>query len=343
MCKYKGEFKAGDSMDISLYHEFVTLASHRNYSAAARDLNMSQPTLSRHMNALSKELKCQLFYDTRPLTLTVAGEQTLRFASKIISDEQNLRASLHKLKSTKNPRIRILNLLHVNTLYIGINEIIPDAKDHFADLRFEFVNMDHFGLNAAQMVEMEKVDVSFDMCIRPEGDFTPPEYPDSIRAIPIPEFYGELVLGVSKNSKYAEAESFSLDDLKPFHFIMEADMYGDNFRKDFIDICGTRGFYPDISLIPATDHLEFFSSDPGDSMHLLSRVDREYRPLLAGVIKQHTVAKEIKADTRYFTHAYALVNEYDDREEMRYFVDKLEEHAEEVMKRKKMRPCDRND
>ena len=86
MCKCKGEFKAGDSMDISLYHEFVTLASHRNYSAAARDLNMSQPTLSRHMNALGKELKCQLFYDTRPLTLTVAGEQTLRFASKIISD-----------------------------------------------------------------------------------------------------------------------------------------------------------------------------------------------------------------------------------------------------------------
>ena len=78
-------------------------------------------------------------------------------------------------------------------------------------------------------------------------------------------------------------------------------------------------------------------------MHLLSRVDREYRPLLAGVIKQHTVAKEIKADTRYFTNAYALVNEYDDREEMRYFVDKLEEHAEEVMKRKKMRPCDRNE
>ena len=61
-------------MDIEVYREFMALAAHKSFVSAARDLNMSQPSLSRHMNALSNDLGCRLFYDTRPLSLTAAGE-----------------------------------------------------------------------------------------------------------------------------------------------------------------------------------------------------------------------------------------------------------------------------
>ena len=74
-------------MDIEVYREFMALAAHKSFVSAARDLNMSQPSLSRHMNALSNDLGCRLFYDTRPLSLTAAGEVVLKHAGKIIGDQ----------------------------------------------------------------------------------------------------------------------------------------------------------------------------------------------------------------------------------------------------------------
>ncbi len=40
-------------MDIEVYREFMVLATHKSYVSASRDLNMSQPSLSRHMTARS--------------------------------------------------------------------------------------------------------------------------------------------------------------------------------------------------------------------------------------------------------------------------------------------------
>ena len=42
-------------MDIEVYREFMVLATHKSYVSASRDLNMSQPSLSRHMTALQHE------------------------------------------------------------------------------------------------------------------------------------------------------------------------------------------------------------------------------------------------------------------------------------------------
>lgn len=317
-------------MDIELYNEFAVLVSHKNYSAAARELNMSQPTLSRHMAALSKGLNCQLFYDSRPLMLTASGEVVLKYASKIVSDEKNLMASLRALKSSRDPRIRIVNLLHANALYVGINKVVDAAKKAFPALCIEYVNMDNSGLDGAQMVLSGKVDVSFDVFLSSsEGDsdeLADREYPDGIRAIPIPEFTGELVLGVSKQSEFAKRDAISLSELKNARFIMEANMIGKQFREGFIEACDKEGFYPNISLVPSTDHLEFFSLDPGDSVHLLARVSRDARPLLANLIKQHTVIKPLEG-RGLAVHACALVRDELGNEELDFFAEALEDYA----------------
>ena len=115
-------------MDIEVYREFMALAAHKSFVSAARDLNMSQPSLSRHMNALSNDLGCRLFYDTRPLSLTAAGEVVLKHAGKIIGDQANMLAELRSLPAGGSDRILILDLLHTNALYVGINEAVARAK-----------------------------------------------------------------------------------------------------------------------------------------------------------------------------------------------------------------------
>ena len=312
-------------MDIEVYREFMALAAHRSFVSAARDLNMSQPSLSRHMNALAHDLGCRLFYDTRPLSLTAAGEVVLKHAGKIIGDQANMLAELHALPSSSSNRILILDLLHTNTLYIGINEAVARAKERFAGLRVEFVNMDNSGLGGQQMVESGKVDVAFETVIA-DGPTTELDVSESVEAIWVPEFHGELVAGVSRNSPLAAQGSLSLADLAQSRFILQANRYSERFREDFIALCGEVGFYPNITLVPTDNPLEFYATDPGDGIHLLTKVDRKYKPLMSDILKQHAVILPF-TDKKRYVDAFALMRCDADRPDLDYFAELLREHA----------------
>lgn len=63
--------------------EFMELATKLNYTAAAYQLNISQPTLSRHIADLENELGFKLF-DRNPLSLTPSGRFYLESVSDIV-------------------------------------------------------------------------------------------------------------------------------------------------------------------------------------------------------------------------------------------------------------------
>lgn len=312
-------------MDLDIYREFMVLATHRSFVSAARDLNMSQPSLSRHMNAFAKELGCQLFYETRPLSLTAAGEVVLKYAGKIIRDQKSLFAELDQLPAAIGKPILIVDLFPSNALYVGINETAARAKQEFPGLRVEFINMDSSGMNAQQMVEMGKIDISIETTITQELR-TAPEMPDELQAIWIPEFHGELVVGVAKESPFASRPHLHLSDLAQSRFILQANRHSERFREDFIRICSKRGFYPNITLVPADNQLEFYGSHPHDGIHLLTKVDRKYNPLISSLLKEHV--KICALEDKCYVNSYALMSAYPDRSELSFFAEHLREHAE---------------
>ena len=59
---------------------FLVVAEARSFSAAAKQLYISQQTLSAHIAQIEEEIGTQLFERTRPLTLTPAGERFHRGA-----------------------------------------------------------------------------------------------------------------------------------------------------------------------------------------------------------------------------------------------------------------------
>lgn len=315
-------------MDIDIYREFTVLATHRSFVSAARDLNMSQPSLSRHMNAFAKELSCQLFYETRPLSLTAAGEVVLKYAGKIIRDQENMLAELHQLPTSQGSRILIIDLFPTNALYIGINEATTLAKRKFPGLRVELINMDSSGMNAQQMVEMGKIDISIETTISKGLPPVDPNVSDALQAIWIPEFHGELVVGVAKESPLATQPSLKLSDLAQSRFILQANRHSERFREDFIRICSSLGFYPNITLVPADSQMEFYGSHPGDGIHLLTKVDRKYNPLLSSLLKQHVKIRSIQE--KCYVDSYALMSSYPDRPELEFFADYLQQHAEKL-------------
>ena len=72
-------------MDIQYFSEFIKLVEIGNFMEAADELFISQSTLSKHINALEKELEVSLFdRTTRRVKLTQAGRALLPYAVKIV-------------------------------------------------------------------------------------------------------------------------------------------------------------------------------------------------------------------------------------------------------------------
>lgn len=235
-------------MDIQTYKEFVTLVTHRSFVSAARDLNMSQPTLSRHMAALSKELRHDLFYDSRPLTLTPAGEAVLETASLIIREQDNLVESLKRISSLGGGRIRVLSL-RADALYVGIHDAFSAMQAKHPNYRVDYIALDDSGLDPFQMIERDKVDVSFLACITAE-EWPGCETPNHLKTIAIPEFHGELAVGIPKENELSKRDGISLKDLSEQVFIMQTNRCNERFQNDFVDCCLEEGFRPKIQPVP---------------------------------------------------------------------------------------------
>ncbi|MBR4162570.1 MAG: LysR family transcriptional regulator, partial [Solobacterium sp.] len=71
-------------MEIHYIIEFVDLADTKSYSESAKNLHISQSSLSRHIQFLEKELGEPLFVrSTRKMALSPFGRSYLPYAKKI--------------------------------------------------------------------------------------------------------------------------------------------------------------------------------------------------------------------------------------------------------------------
>ena len=78
-------------MDIRILRYFLTVAKEQNFTKAAEQLHITQPTLSRQLAALEEELGTDLFIrGSRSITLTEAGILLKRRALEIIDLEEKM-------------------------------------------------------------------------------------------------------------------------------------------------------------------------------------------------------------------------------------------------------------
>lgn len=93
-------------MDINVFREFAEVVLQGSYSAAAKALNLSQPTLSRHVGALEKELNVKLVADILPVRLTPAGDTVLQTALRMDDLYTGMQDELAELRRVAPAHIR---------------------------------------------------------------------------------------------------------------------------------------------------------------------------------------------------------------------------------------------
>ncbi|HJA29414.1 MAG TPA: LysR family transcriptional regulator [Candidatus Olsenella pullicola] len=97
-------------MELEQLRRLDAIARAGTISSAAEELHMSQPSVSRSMRALERELGCELFERTRNhVELNEAGRVALRHARAILAEERRMRDAFDELTRTSRT-IRIASV-----------------------------------------------------------------------------------------------------------------------------------------------------------------------------------------------------------------------------------------
>ena len=96
------------NLDLFRLLVFVTVVDRNGYSAAARRLNLSQPTVSHHIAELERSCGGELLrYADRSVHLTAAGQEVYRTAVAMLAEQDRLRATLDDLHQGRRGRVRL--------------------------------------------------------------------------------------------------------------------------------------------------------------------------------------------------------------------------------------------
>lgn len=95
-------------VDINKIETFVRSAETTSFSEAAKQLHMSQPTVSHHIKTLEQELGVTLFIRTNTgLELTEAGKVLLPWARRLLHDTNSMQAMMASLQDDIVGELRV--------------------------------------------------------------------------------------------------------------------------------------------------------------------------------------------------------------------------------------------
>ena len=109
----------------------VTVAKHQNFTKAAKELNISQPSLSNQIIKLENELKITLFVrESRSVDPTEAGEAFVFYANKLLNNWAELESLMHDFSSLKSGKLcigatPIMEIFNITTLIANFQKLYP--------------------------------------------------------------------------------------------------------------------------------------------------------------------------------------------------------------------------
>lgn len=188
---------------------FLAVAKHLNYSRAAEELFISQPTLTYQISQLEKELGFPLFIRTsRKVSLSVMGQSML---IDIKESLERIDQSLEKAKKIALHRNQEIVLAHFDAMNDPtFIELLNHLKNKYPDYRFSVKNESRYKIIDAILAG--DIDIAFiELCIcrnQPVDYIVVKENP--VYAI------------LSKDNPLSQKESLSLEDLKNQTILIES-------------------------------------------------------------------------------------------------------------------------
>jgi DNA-binding transcriptional LysR family regulator len=133
---------------------FRRVVEAKSFSAVARETNMSQSTVSKHIAALEERLGTKLLNrSTRSLKLTEAGQEYYQHCIRILNDFQEAEASVGKGKIKPTGNLRLSTSASFGRIFIlpYLGEFLEPYPEINIDLLFddEYVDLVKSGIDLA--------------------------------------------------------------------------------------------------------------------------------------------------------------------------------------------------
>lgn len=318
-------------MDIRVFQEYMTLVMHRNFTSAAKELYISQSTLSRHIDALERDLGMELIYKSQPFALTEAGKVVMRHAPSIMNSYDDIIEQLSQLKSEQLVRIRIQDLLSLEPLFYGIDQAIEETRSRYPYAIFDFVKT-KYSSTIKQALLNDEIDVGFQRNLSSTPYAPPSDKSGEFRYIPIYDYTAELALGISKEL-YQELKGRELTfaDFAERPLMREANRANEEFDNDLRAICQQEGFKAIIEYVTSNSDNDFFNRNPGEKAVPLCRMPEGNTTPIDRHIKRNLVVIRPKSKHGpYLVTAHVLARKEPSNEVLDFFLDRLEEIEEQA-------------
>lgn len=146
-------------MNLRQIEAFVKIANNGSFSKTAKELYLTQPTVSAYVNSLENELGVKLFNrTTKEVSLTEYGSSVYLFAREILDATAQIYDVCGKKKTIKNNRQILISASTIPTQYL-LPKILADYSQTYPDVRFNVSESD--SENVVRDIENHKADIGF--------------------------------------------------------------------------------------------------------------------------------------------------------------------------------------
>ena len=125
-------------MDVEKFHYILCIAKHQNLTKAAQELYISQPTLSKYLQKLERELAGKLFSRSgNSYTPTYLGRRYMNYAKRMLALHQDWEKELSDLNALKEGELNIAFPLMRSSCMIP--KILPLFHKKYPGIKINFL------------------------------------------------------------------------------------------------------------------------------------------------------------------------------------------------------------
>lgn len=232
--RIKAQLRKDYCMDIQQLIYFTTIANTGTYSAAARQLYISQPALSKSIKKLEFELDTQLFVQVdKKLELTDTGRVLFQKSVPFIEEYHSIMDTMSELSMQKKGYLRL-------GVPYGLGKIIFDGLIADFSLEYPDITIDLCGHGSCQVMELlntGKIDIG--ACIQP------PKISEKFEGISL--MHDRYFLLLNWSHPLANRKSVRYEELKDEQFYMLNNEY--TMTQITKQNCQNAGFDPIVKMI----------------------------------------------------------------------------------------------
>ncbi len=198
----------------------LKIAEKQSFSAAAKELYVSQPSLSQYIGKLEEELGYEIFDRTgSPLRPTLQGEMFIEAAWRIAEIEQTLENRINDINESKGTRLSVGVSPYNNVMSKAINrffELMPECKVEIQDSLSPVERL--------RMLEQGKLDICVQPVLQTLGSkFASEDLMENVLVLVVPKNFtvnSEFVRAAEGNEQYPRVSLSKLSALDGVPLVM---------------------------------------------------------------------------------------------------------------------------